>query len=121
MLALALGCAAAYAQEACTEGCCGGAEKRTEKIARICKLDEAQTAQVLLLTEKKCRQMIETKRTYSEGSKQFKKGMRVADKTYEKALRKLIGGKKYRILKGCDKVEQKAIAVAEKQKSKQSK
>ena len=123
MLALALGCAAAFAQEKCTEGCCGGncAGTRAERIARICKLDAAQQAQVLALTEQRCSQSKEIKNSYAEGSKEFKKGMKSTKKTYEKSLKKLIGRKNYQTLKGCDKVEQKAIALAEKQKSKQSK
>ena len=120
LLAFALGCAAAFAQEVCTHATCAAAEKRAEDIAKICKLDAEQQAQVLALNEQLANQAAEVKRCYSPENKKFKKGMKSAEKTYNKALKKLIGAKNVRIVKGCDKVEQKAIALAEKQKSKQS-
>ena len=118
MLALALGATTAFAQDKkCCKEMCGGedfAVKRTERIAQICKLDDAQKAAVLELNQgmaDKCRKDVSAE---ERASKAFKKEMKAEKKAYDKSLKKIIGKKNFRNLKGCDKVVCKAVKLNEK-------
>ena len=108
LVALALGAGMTFAQDkCCKQECAGGdcAVKRTEKIALICKLDDAQKAEVLALTQNRMAQC---------GKDASRKEMKAEKKAYDKSLKKVIGKKNFRILKGCDKVVCKAVALNEK-------
>ena len=110
---LALGAVTVFAQDKkCCKEMCGGedfAVKRTERIAQICQLDDAQKAAVLELNQgvaPKC------------GADVSKKEMKAGKKAYDKALKKIIGKKNFRTLKGCDKVVCEAVKLNEKKASK---
>ena len=109
MLALALGATTAFAQDKkCDQEICSAddfAKQRTEKISRICELNDAQKEAVLALNQK----FVQTEDLEEMSAKMLR-----FEKDYDKALKKIIGRKNFRILKGCDKVVRKAVALNEK-------
>ena len=122
LLALSLMAVTTYAQDKKCGQCDGDcAVRRADKIAKLFSLDEAKKAEVLELNRALMAKCPRDASPETCKSKSFKKDMKAAKKTYDKSLKKLIGKKNFRQLKGYDKVECNAIKAKAKADEKAAK
>ena len=82
--------------------------------SKLCGAELQGTGLLLSVESTVTVQIIPEHRMAQCGKDASKKEMKAEKKAYDKSLKKIIGKKNFRILKGCDKVVCKAVALNEK-------